>query len=61
MEKFDKTVWLSINKEVNEITLLRRAVAAFGGDYGGLAADKALLEHALKQVVRQKKFFVGDG
>lgn len=31
--KFDKKIWLSINKDFDEAELLRTAIAAAGGDH----------------------------
>ncbi|XP_062213650.1 putative disease resistance RPP13-like protein 1 [Phragmites australis] len=57
-ENFDKRIWLSVNKEVNQIGVLQNIIAALGNNYGGSVGDKALLEDALKEVVRQKKFLL---
>ncbi|KAL6839146.1 hypothetical protein ACP4OV_031037 [Aristida adscensionis] len=58
-EYFDKKIWLIVDKEVNEIEILRRVIASCDGNcYKGIEADKALLQVALKQVVRQQKFLL---
>uniref|UniRef100_A0A0A9B2J8 AAA+ ATPase domain-containing protein n=1 Tax=Arundo donax TaxID=35708 RepID=A0A0A9B2J8_ARUDO len=57
-ENFDKTIWLSVNKEVNQIDVLQNVIAALGSRYTGSMGDKALLESALKEEVRQKKFLL---
>lgn len=58
VEHFDKMIWLSVTKEVNEIGVMRRVIAAFGTNYDGLAGDIALMESVLKQLVWQKKFLL---
>ncbi|KAL6637115.1 hypothetical protein ACP70R_024687 [Stipagrostis hirtigluma subsp. patula] len=58
MKSFDEVIWLSVNKEYNEINVLRRVIAAFGGDYTHLPGDKALLHNVLKQAVQRKKFLL---
>lgn len=57
-EHFDKSIWLSVNKEVDQIGILQNAIAALGGNYAGCMADKALLERALKGEVQQKKLLL---
>jgi hypothetical protein len=58
VESFDNTIWLSVTKEVNEVGMMHRVIAAFEGDYDGLAGDIALLDRGLKQLVQQKKFLL---
>ncbi|KAL6637113.1 hypothetical protein ACP70R_024685 [Stipagrostis hirtigluma subsp. patula] len=58
VESFDKVIWLSVNKEYNEINVLQRAIAAFGGDYTCHAGDKTLLQNVLKQAVNGKNFLL---
>lgn len=55
---FDKKIWLSVGKVVNEIRALERLIAASGGSYDKCAGDRALLERTLKQAVRQRKSFL---
>jgi len=56
-QSFDERIWLSINKEVDQLSVLRSVIAALCG--GGAAGDsRALLECALKQAVWQKKLLV---
>ncbi|KAK3149690.1 hypothetical protein QOZ80_3AG0220980 [Eleusine coracana subsp. coracana] len=57
-EHFDKMIWLSVTKEVSEIGMMQRVIAAFGASYDGLAGDIALMENVLKMLVRQKKFLL---
>lgn len=59
-QNFDERIWLSINKEANQVSVLRSAVAALGrSSYGGTVGDdRALLECALKRVARRKKLLV---
>ncbi|XP_021306752.1 putative disease resistance protein RGA3 isoform X2 [Sorghum bicolor] len=62
-QSFDERIWLSINKGVDHLSVLRNVVAALhGGSYGGggsAASDsRALLECALKQAARRKKLLV---
>ncbi|CAL4943817.1 unnamed protein product [Urochloa decumbens] len=44
--------------EFNEITVLQSVLASFGAKYEGFARNKDLLERALKDAVRQKKFLL---
>ncbi|XP_066334123.1 putative disease resistance protein RGA3 [Miscanthus floridulus] len=56
-QSFDERIWLSINKEVDQLSVLRSVIAALCG--GGAVGDsRALLECALKQAMRQKKLLV---
>ncbi|CAL4935320.1 unnamed protein product [Urochloa decumbens] len=57
-ENFEERIWLSVNKEFNEITILQSLLASFGGKHEGFAGNKDLLERALKGMVRQKKFLL---
>ncbi|CAL4918460.1 unnamed protein product [Urochloa decumbens] len=57
-ENFEERIWLSVNKEFNEITILQSFLASFGGKHEGFAGNKDLLERALKGMVRQKKFLL---
>ncbi|VAI00521.1 unnamed protein product [Triticum turgidum subsp. durum] len=57
---FTKKIWLSITRDFNDIELLSTAITAAGGDLpgGGAARDKALLVVALRNAIRDKKFFL---
>lgn len=58
-QSFDERIWLSINKEVDQLCVLRSVIAALrGGGSGGAGDSRALLECALKQVARRKKLLV---
>jgi hypothetical protein len=57
-DNFDKKIWLSVNKEVNEISILQSVLAALGGNSNGFAGDKAHLEDALKRAARQNKLLL---
>nr|CAB3498924.1 unnamed protein product [Digitaria exilis] len=59
-ENFEKRVWLSVNQEFNEINVLQDVLASFGAKYEGFAGNncKDLLERALKDMIRQKKFLL---
>ncbi|OEL15664.1 Disease resistance protein RGA2 [Dichanthelium oligosanthes] len=55
---FDVKIWLSLDQEVNEIALLQSIIAQVGGNYNGIAEERAKLENCLKLAVRQKKFLL---
>ncbi|GJM96237.1 hypothetical protein PR202_ga13055 [Eleusine coracana subsp. coracana] len=57
-ENFDRRIWLSVNKEVNQTSVLQNVIAALGCSYDASMGDTALLEHLLKLAVRQKKFLL---
>ncbi|KAL6637114.1 hypothetical protein ACP70R_024686 [Stipagrostis hirtigluma subsp. patula] len=57
-ENFKSRIWLSINKQVDPIGLLQRVISALGCKYDGYVGDKALLECALREAVRHKKFLL---
>nr|CAB3498922.1 unnamed protein product [Digitaria exilis] len=57
-EKFEDKIWLSVNQDVNEISLLQSLLASFGAKHEGFAGDRGLLERALKDTVHQKKFLL---
>ncbi|KAF0896923.1 hypothetical protein E2562_030772 [Oryza meyeriana var. granulata] len=58
-EAFDKKIWLSVTQEVNEVELLRTAIAAASNSMLiGDARDKSLLMVALVDAIRDKKFFL---
>lgn len=57
-ENFDRRIWLSINKEVNRISILQNVIVALGCNHDVFMGDKAQLEHLLKLTVWQKKFLL---
>nr|CAB3493645.1 unnamed protein product [Digitaria exilis] len=57
-EKFENKIWLSVNQDVNEISLLQSLLASFGAKHESFAGDRGLLERALKDTVHQKKFLL---
>ncbi|CAD6206213.1 unnamed protein product [Miscanthus lutarioriparius] len=57
-ESFDQRIWLSVNKEVNDINALRSVLASFGTNHESFAGNKDLLERALKDTVQQKEEFL---
>ncbi|KAM3310111.1 hypothetical protein ACQJBY_031040 [Aegilops geniculata] len=58
--KFTKKIWLSITQDFTDVELLSTAITAIGGDLprGGGTQDKALLVDALKNAIKDKKFFL---
>ncbi|CAN6298210.1 unnamed protein product [Urochloa humidicola] len=58
-ENFEERIWLSVNQEFNEISVLQSVLASFGAKHeAGFVGNKDLLERALKDRVRQKKFLL---
>ncbi|RCV41414.1 hypothetical protein SETIT_9G134100v2 [Setaria italica] len=57
-ENFEDRIWLSVNQEVNEISVLQSLLASFRAKHEGFVGNKDLLERALKDTVRQKKKFL---
>jgi hypothetical protein len=57
-ESFDQRIWLSVNKEVNDISALRSVLSSFGTNHESFAGNQDLLERALKDTVQQKKFLL---
>jgi len=60
-ESFEERIWLSINQDVDEISVLQSLLASFGSKHEGCAGNKNLLEVTLMDTIRQKEVFVGDG
>ncbi|XP_037428553.1 putative disease resistance protein RGA3 [Triticum dicoccoides] len=58
--KFTKKIWLSITQDFTDVELLSTTITAIGADLprGGGAQDKALLVDALKNAIKDKKFFL---
>nr|QDW65440.1 CNL4DS-1-TV2a [Aegilops tauschii subsp. strangulata]QDW65447.1 CNL4DS-1-TV2a [Aegilops tauschii subsp. strangulata] len=58
--KFTKKIWLSITQDFTDVELLSTTITAIGADLpgGGGAPDKALLVDALKNAIKDKKFFL---
>ncbi|KAM3310073.1 hypothetical protein ACQJBY_031022 [Aegilops geniculata] len=58
--KFTKKIWLSITQDFTDVELLSTAITAIGGDLprGGGTQDKALLVDAIKNAIKDKKFFL---
>uniref|UniRef100_A0A453GZI9 Disease resistance protein RGA4 n=1 Tax=Aegilops tauschii subsp. strangulata TaxID=200361 RepID=A0A453GZI9_AEGTS len=58
--KFTKKIWLSITQDFTDVELLSTTITAIGADLpgGGGAQDKALLVDALKNSIKDKKFFL---
>ncbi|CAL4926743.1 unnamed protein product [Urochloa decumbens] len=57
-ENFGERIWLSVNQEFNEISVLQSVLASFGANHDGCAGNKDLLERTLKNMVQQKKKFL---
>ncbi|RCV41419.1 hypothetical protein SETIT_9G134600v2, partial [Setaria italica] len=57
-EKFEERIWLSVNREFNEINVLQSLITSFGAKHEGCAGNKDLLQRALKDTIRQKKKFL---
>ncbi|CAL4918457.1 unnamed protein product [Urochloa decumbens] len=57
-ENFEERIWLSVNQEFNEISVLQSVLASFGANHDGCAGNKDLLERTLKNMVQQKKFLL---
>uniref|UniRef100_A0A0D9VW30 Uncharacterized protein n=1 Tax=Leersia perrieri TaxID=77586 RepID=A0A0D9VW30_9ORYZ len=58
LDRHFQKIWLSVNQDVNEIDLLQHALANFGVNYLDCAKDKTLLEGALKNAVKHKRFLL---
>ncbi|KAF7046986.1 hypothetical protein CFC21_055967 [Triticum aestivum] len=58
--KFAKKIWLSITQDFTDVELLSTTITAIGANLpgGGGAQDKALLVDALKNAIKDKKFFL---
>ncbi|CAL4926742.1 unnamed protein product [Urochloa decumbens] len=57
-DNFEERIWLSVNQDYNEISVLQSVLASFGAKHEGFAGNKDLLERALKDTVRQRKKFL---
>ncbi|XP_034568424.1 putative disease resistance protein RGA3 isoform X1 [Setaria viridis] len=57
-ENFEERIWLSVNREFDEINVLQSLIASFGAKHEGCAGNKDLLQRALKDTIRQKKKFL---
>uniref|UniRef100_J3LRU6 NB-ARC domain-containing protein n=1 Tax=Oryza brachyantha TaxID=4533 RepID=J3LRU6_ORYBR len=55
---FQKKIWMSVNRDVNEIDLLQHAITNFGGNYDTCKGDIVLLENALEKAVEGKRFLL---
>ncbi|CAN6309789.1 unnamed protein product [Urochloa humidicola] len=58
VDNFEERIWLSVNQDFNEISVLQSVLASFGAKHEGFAGNKDLLERALKDTVRQRKKFL---
>ncbi|KAF0896927.1 hypothetical protein E2562_030776, partial [Oryza meyeriana var. granulata] len=56
-EAFDKKIWLSVTQDVNEVELLRTAIAAANKSLL-IGDNKSLLVPALVDAIRDKRFFL---
>ncbi|XP_048547359.1 disease resistance RPP13-like protein 4 [Triticum urartu] len=58
--KFTKKIWLSVTQDFTDVELLSTTITAIGADLprGGGAQAKALLIDALKNAIKDKKFFL---
>ncbi|KAF0888609.1 hypothetical protein E2562_016076 [Oryza meyeriana var. granulata] len=56
-DKFDKTIWLSINQEFSDYELLRTAIAGAGGEHRG-HQELSLLQPILREALTGKKIFL---
>ncbi|RCV41416.1 hypothetical protein SETIT_9G134300v2, partial [Setaria italica] len=57
-DNFEERIWLSVNREFNEINVLQSLIASFGAKHEGCAGNKDLLQRAMKDTIRQKKKFL---
>ncbi|TVU45628.1 hypothetical protein EJB05_05119 [Eragrostis curvula] len=57
-ENFDRRIWLSINKEVNQISVLQNIITDLGSSYDVSMGDKTRLEKALEEAVCKKRFLL---
>ncbi|XP_022684930.1 disease resistance RPP13-like protein 4 isoform X1 [Setaria italica] len=57
-ENFEERIWLSVNREFDEINVLQSLIASFGAKHEGCAGNKDLLQRALNDTIRQKKKFL---
>ncbi|XP_039823959.1 disease resistance protein RGA2-like isoform X2 [Panicum virgatum] len=53
-----KKIWLSVNQDVNEIELLRRAIIEVGGDHQSVGNTRGALERALKEALNGQKILL---
>ncbi|CAN6171618.1 unnamed protein product [Urochloa humidicola] len=56
-ESFSERIWLSINQEFNEISVLQSILSSFGAKHESFARNKDLLERALKDMWSGKRSF----
>ncbi|XP_048550586.1 disease resistance RPP13-like protein 4 [Triticum urartu] len=56
--EFDKTIWVSINQDLNEAELLKRAIIEAGGDHSHAGNAKATLQRVLKDTLTGKKILL---
>lgn len=56
--EFDKTIWVSVNQDLNESELLRRAIIEAGGDHRNAGNAKATLQRVLKDTLIGKKILL---
>uniref|UniRef100_J3MWE6 NB-ARC domain-containing protein n=1 Tax=Oryza brachyantha TaxID=4533 RepID=J3MWE6_ORYBR len=56
-DSFNTKIWLSVTQDFNEVDLLRTAIAAAGGEHGGIQ-EKSLLEPILCSTLMGKKFLL---
>ncbi|KAF7082589.1 hypothetical protein CFC21_086452 [Triticum aestivum] len=57
LNKFEKTIWLSINKDFDEVELLKTIITQAGGVHGGEKA-LAVLQPILATTLKGKKLFL---
>jgi hypothetical protein len=56
--EFDKTIWVSVNQDLYEAELLRRAIIEAGGDHQHAGNAKATLQRVLTDTLRGKKILL---
>ncbi|WVZ54192.1 hypothetical protein U9M48_005030 [Paspalum notatum var. saurae] len=60
-QEFEKIIWLSVNREFNDVDLLQRAITEAQGDHQAARNTKAALERTLKEaLVGRKTLLVMD-
>lgn len=54
-QEFTKKIWLSVNKDYDDIEILRRAITGAGGDHHIARNTKATLERTLTEALKGHK------
>jgi hypothetical protein len=57
-QEFAQKIWLSVNQDVNETELLRRAIIEAGGDHQSVGNTRGALERALKEALNGQKILL---